>query len=135
MPTLLALLLAFSLAATAGCGVSKSAVYPGTALTPDLHEEGIQVLGEVEACRGAFCKTRDGEGGQEWPLSLLSAPPASTYHLALRKQVATQYHVPEREVRLGEVTVGYYSELDGTILGWTAKALAGRQLGTHATSR
>lgn len=135
MPTLLTLFLAISLAALAGCGVSKSAVYPGTALTPDLHEEGIQVLGEVEACRGAYCKTKDGEGGQEWPLSLLSAPPASAYHAVLRKRGATQYHVPEREVQLGEVTVGYYIELDGTILGWRAKALAGRQLGTQATSR
>lgn len=111
-----------------GCGLSKSTVYPGTALTPDLHEEGILVLGEVEACRGAFCPSRDGEGGQEWPLTLSSAPPASTYHAVLRKRVAAQYHVPEQEVRLGEVTVGYYTELDGTIVGWKAKAQAGRQV-------
>ncbi len=111
-----------------GCGLSKSTVYPGTVLTPDLHEEGLLVLGEVEACRGAFCPSRDGEGGQEWPLTLSSAPPASTYHTALRKRVAAQYHVPEDDVRLGEVTVGYYTELDGTIVGWKAKAQAGRQV-------
>ena len=29
----------------AGCGLSKSTIYPGTALTPDLHEEGIVELG------------------------------------------------------------------------------------------
>lgn len=117
-----------------GCGLSKSTVYPGTALTPDLHEEGMLVLGEVEACRGAFCAARDGEGGQEWPLALSSAPPASTYHAALRKRVAAQFHVLERDVRLGEVTVGYYRELDGTIIGWKAKARAGRQVGSQASS-
>lgn len=110
-----------------GCGLSKSTVYSGTASTPDLHEEGIVVLGQVEACRGAFCPARDGEGGQEWPLTLSSAPPASAYHALLRKKVAAQYNVPAEEVQLGEVTVGYYRELDGTIVGWKAKAQAGRQ--------
>jgi hypothetical protein len=114
-----------------GCGLSNSTIYPGTALTPDLQEEGMLVLGEVEACRGAFCPSRDGEGGQEWPLTLSSAPPASTYHAALRKRVAAQYHVPEHDVRLGEMTVGYYTELDGTIVGWRAKARAGRQVGSQ----
>jgi len=114
-----------------GCGLSKSTIYPGTASTPNLHEEGIQVLGEVEACRGAFCPARDGEGGQEWPLALSSAPPASAYHALLRKRVAAQYHVPEHDVRLGEVTVEYYTELDGTIVGWKAKAQAGRQVGSQ----
>ena len=115
-----------------GCGLSKSTVYPGTALTPDLHEEGMLVLGEVEACRGAFCPARDGEGGQEWPLTLSSPPPASAYHALLRKRVAAQYQVPEQDVRLGEVTVGYYTELDGTIVGWRAKAQAGRQVGSQS---
>jgi hypothetical protein len=110
-----------------GCGLSKSTVYPGTALTPDLHEEGILVLGEVQTCRGAFCPTKDGEGGQEWPLTLSSPPPASAYHALLRKRAAAQYHVPEEDVRLGQVTVGYYRELDGTIVGWAAKAQVGRQ--------
>lgn len=114
-----------------GCGLSKSTIYPGTASTPDLHEEGVLVLGEVEACRGAFCPSRDGEGGQEWPLALSSAPPASTYHAALRKRVAAQYQVPEHDVRLGEVTVGYYTELDGTIVGWRAKAQVGRRVGSQ----
>lgn len=110
-----------------GCGLSKSTIYPGTALTADLHEEDMLSLGQVETCRGAFCPSRDGEGGQEWPLALSSVPPAATYYAALRKRGATQYRVPEQDVRLGEVTVKYYVELDGTIVGWTAKALAGKQ--------
>lgn len=112
----------------ASCGLSKSMVYPGTGSTPDLREEGVVVLGEVEACRGAYCESRQGEGGQEWPLALSSAPPASTYHALLRKKAATQYHVPVEDVRLGELTVGYYTELDGTIVGWRAKAKSGRKV-------
>lgn len=114
-----------------GCGVSKSNVYPGTASTPDLHEDGIVVLGLIEACRGAFCPDRDGEGGQEWPLTLSSPPPAAAYHALLRKRASARYHVPDHDVRLGEVTVGYYIELDGTIIGWKASAQAGRQVGSQ----
>lgn len=118
---------------TVGCGLSSPTVYPGTALTPDLHEPGMIVLGPVEACRGAFCPTKDGEGGQEWPLTLLSAPPASTYHTALRKRAAAQYGIPGTEIRLGEVTVRYYRELDGTVTGWKATAQAGRQASSSTT--
>lgn len=113
-----------------GCGISKTTIYPGTAATPDLREGGVQILGEVEACRGAFCKKADGEGGQDWPLTLVSPPPASAYHALLRKKAAKQFQLIEEDVRLGEVTVGYYTEIDGTIVGWEAKALAGRQGGS-----
>ena len=103
-----------------GCGLSKSTVYPGTALTPDLHEEGILVLGEVEACRGAFCPARDGEGGQEWPLTLSSPPPASAYHALLRKRVAAQYQVPEQDVsdRLWGRIRGLRRRFRGSIVEW-----------------
>lgn len=123
----LALMCVMAAMLSGGCGLSKSTIYPGTASTSDLREDGILVLGEVQTCRGAFCPTRDGEGGQEWPLTLSSAPPASTYHAALRKRGSAQYHVPEEDLRLGEVTVRYYTELDGTILGWTAQAQVGKQ--------
>ena len=126
----LALMSGLMLMLLGGCGLSKSAMYPGTASTPDLREKDVVILGPVEACRGAFCPTRDGEGGQEWPLALSSAPPAEAYHAVLRKRVVAQYHVPQAEVRLGEVTVGYYIELDGTITGWRAKAQAGRYVGS-----
>jgi predicted small lipoprotein YifL len=123
-----AVILALLAMSSAGCGLSRPTLYPGNALTADLQEAGVLVLGSVEACRGAFCPAKDGEGGQEWPLTLSSVPPISTYHAALRKRAAAQYHVAENEVRLGEVRVGYYRELDGTVTGWKANALAGRQL-------
>ena len=59
-------------------------------------------------------------------MSLTVPPPASTYHAALRKEAAKQYNVPEGEIVLGEVNVGYYSELNGTIRGWKANAPVGR---------
>lgn len=120
-------------ALTLGCGLSSPTVYPGTASTPDLHEPGMIVLGPVEACRGAFCPTKEGEGGQEWPLTLSSAPPASTYHTVLRKRAAAQYGISESEIRLGEVTVRYYRELDGTVTGWKATTQAGRQASSSTT--
>jgi hypothetical protein len=42
----------------AGCGLSKSTIYPGTVLTP-VDEEGMLVLGEVETPRSIF-PARDG---------------------------------------------------------------------------
>ncbi|MBS0170001.1 MAG: hypothetical protein JSR62_06565 [Nitrospira sp.] len=109
-----------------GCGLSKPTMYPGTAGTPDLQEAGIVVLGGIEGCRGAYCPSADGEGGQELPLALTSAPPASSYHALLLKRAAAQFHVPAQDLRLGEVTVRYYRELDGTITGWKATAQVGR---------
>jgi len=112
--------------ALGGCGLSKPMMYPGTASTPHLQEPGIIVLGDIEGCRGAYCPSSHGEGGQELPLSLTSEPPASSYHTVLRKRAAAQFHILEQEVQLGEVTVKYYRELDGTIIGWKATAPAGK---------
>lgn len=109
-----------------GCGLSKPTLYPGTGTTPDLQEAGVVVLGEIEGCRGAYCPSSDGEGGQELPLALTSAPPASSYHAVLLKRAVAQFHVPAHELRLGDVTVRYYRELDGTITGWQATAPVGR---------
>jgi hypothetical protein len=109
-----------------GCGVNKSSLYPGTGATADLREEGVQVLGEVTACQGAWCK-KDG-GGYEWPVSISHPPPALTYQKALRQKAAKQYGIPEGEVVLGEVSVGYHTEMIGTIRGWEATAVAGRKV-------
>jgi hypothetical protein len=38
------------------------------------------------------------------------------------------YNVPETEIVLSEITVGFYNELNGTVRGWEAKAVAGRRM-------
>ena len=110
-----------------GCGISATSIYPGTGLTYDLSERGVKILGEVETCQGAFCKN-DETGRTEWPLSLTVPPPPSHYQAALRKKAAKLYTVPEREIVLGEITVGFYNELNGTVRGWQAKGIAGRKI-------
>jgi hypothetical protein len=74
----------------------------------------VQTLGPVKANSGA------------WPLSLHAPPPEYTYHSALRSVAHGIYGVPENEIVLGEVTVEFMSELDGTIRSWKAAAIAGR---------
>lgn len=109
-----------------GCGVTKSSLYPGTGQTPSLQEAGVTILGEVTACQGGFC-----EG--QWPLSLPQPPPAYTYQRAIQKKAATQFGVPEAEIVVGEIAVGYHAELIGTIRGWEATALVGRKTGGAAS--
>jgi hypothetical protein len=68
-----------------------------------------------------------------WPLSIKVPPPEYTYYSALRKNAAQLYRVAETNVVLGEVTVNFASELDGTIRAWDAEALAGeKQSATNA---
>ena len=110
-----------------GCGISATSIYPGTGLTYDLNERGVKILGAVETCEGAFCKN-DQSGRTEWPLSLAVPPPASHYQAALRKKAARIYNVPEREIALGEIAVGFYNELNGTVRGWEAKGIAGKKM-------
>jgi hypothetical protein len=109
-----------------GCGISATSIYPGTGLTFDLNESGVKILGEVNTCQGGFCKN-DETGRTEWPLSLAVPPPASHYQAALRKKAARVYNVPERDIVLGEITVDFYNELNGTVRGWQAKTIAGRR--------
>lgn len=110
---------------------SSSCRYPAGLIvaeqTYDLNERGVKILGEVNACQGAFCKNEE-LGRTEWPLSLTAPPPASHYQALLRRKAATIYKVPEREIVLGEITVGFYNELNGTVRGWEAKTIAGRNM-------
>jgi hypothetical protein len=117
-----------------GCGISATSVYPGTGLTFDLREDGVQTLGEVTACQGAFCKN-DATGRTEWPMSLTVPPPAATYHAAIRKNAVRIYNVPEDQIVIGEVKVGYYTEVVGTIRGWTATAPVGRRTAVTRSER
>jgi hypothetical protein len=114
---------------TAGCGISATSIYPGTGSTFDLHETGVTILGEVNACEGSWCK--NDQGRTEWPLSLSGPPPASHYQAALRKKAAKVYSVPEPEIVLSEITVGFYNELNGTVRGWEAKAVAGKKVSAN----
>ena len=107
-----------------GC-ISSPTLYPGTGQTPDLREPGVTVLGEITACQGAWCKKDD--GGYESQLSLPAPPPAYNYQSLIRKKAASVYGVPEGEVVIGEMKVGYYAELIGTIRGWSATAVVGRK--------
>lgn len=122
---LLAPFLALILLVLSSCGINKSSLYPGTSQTPDLRESGVQVLGEVTACQGAWCK-KEG-GGYEWPIGLSHPPTALTYQKAIREKAAKQYGIPEEEIVLGEISVGYRTELIGTIRGWEATAPVGRK--------
>lgn len=74
----------------------------------------VETLGPVRAESGG------------WPLSLKAPPPEYTFHSALRSVAHGTYGVPENEVVLGEVSVEFMSELDGTIRSWKASAIAGR---------
>lgn len=108
-----------------GCGVNKRSLYPGTAQPADLRAPTIQILGDVTACQGAWCKKP--EGGYEWPIGLSHPPAALTYQRALERKAAQQFGVPESEVVLGDISVGFTTELIGTIRGWEASAVAGRK--------
>ncbi|MDQ3232113.1 MAG: hypothetical protein M3Q07_09855 [Pseudobdellovibrionaceae bacterium] len=110
----------------AGCGVTKSVLYPGSSQTPNLQEKGVELLGDVTACQGAFCSKED--GGYEWPMSLPQPPPAYTYQRANQKKAAKHFNVPEEEIVVGEIAVGYRAEMIGTIRGWEATAPVGRKI-------
>ena len=110
-----------------GCAVTTKSIYPGTGIAFDLSEDGVQILGKVIACQGGYC-INDETGRAEWPLSLVTPPPASTYQAALRKKAAKIYNVPEGQIILGEIDVGFYTEIVGTIRGWTATSIVGRKM-------
>jgi hypothetical protein len=120
-------MLIVGLAFLSGCGVTSKSVYPGTGATFDLKETGVEVLGQVSACQGAYCKN-DETGRTEWPISLPVPPPATTYQAAIRKKAARMYNVVESQIVVGEVDVTYTSELVGTIRGWTASAIVGKRV-------
>src|SRR5262245_56386320 len=107
-------------------GCTATSVYQGTGATFDLHEKGVHILGEVTACEGAHCKN-DETGSYDWPLSFHVPPPTSHYQAALRKKAAKQYQVSEGDIVLGEISVEFYTEMVGTVRGWSAKTIAGRK--------
>lgn len=106
MKKLIPLLLA---AILAGCAsVAKYAPSP-------TWEQKSATLGPVEADSG------------KWPLSLRSPPNKYTYQSALLDNASKKYGVPRDQIILGEVSVKFMAEMDGTIRSWKATAEAGRK--------
>jgi hypothetical protein len=99
------------LAAALLCGCVSTIKYPAY---PVVSWAQVKTLGVVTADSGG------------WPLSLNSPPPDYTYYSALQNKAAKQYDVPKSQVVLGEVSVNYGAEMDGTIRDWTATAIAGQ---------
>jgi hypothetical protein len=93
------------------CGCVSTINYPAY---PSANWNGIKTLGTVTADSGA------------WPLSLNAPPPDYTYYSALCSKASEQFNVPKSQVVLGEVSVVYGSEMDGTIRDWKATAIAGQ---------
>jgi len=85
------------------------------------------VLGRVVACRGGNLDfSDDHKDCNKWPLSLPSLPHPETHYAELRTKAAQQYQVDVGAIVLKDVQVTYNSELVGTIRGWKASAIAGR---------
>ena len=96
------------------CGCASTIKYPPYPATVNWGT-GVKVLGKVTADSGG------------WPLSLNAPPPEYTYYSALQDTAAKQFAVPRNQIVLGEVSVDYMAEIDGTIRSWTATAIAGQE--------
>lgn len=106
MKRLLPLVIALALA---GCAsVSKYAPLP-------TWEQKVATLGQVKARSG------------RWPLALHVPPPEYTFQAALLDAAAKQYGIPKDQITLGEISVKFVAEIDGTIRSWEASAEAGRK--------
>lgn len=87
------------------------------------------VLGRVVACRGGNMDfSEDHKECNDWPLSLPSLPHPDAHYAELRTKAAQQYQVDVGGIVLKDVQVTYNAELVGTIRGWKATALAGKNL-------
>lgn len=84
-------------------------------------------LGPVVACRGGNLDfTEHSKECNQWPLSIPSLPHPETHHAELRTKAAQQYQTEVSLIVLKDVHVTYNAELVGTIRGWKATALAGK---------
>jgi len=98
-------------------GCATQLTYPGLG----TWGPGVQELGRITTCRGAFCPT----AGMFGSLSLTTPPDAFTYQSALRNQAVLQYHVPADQIVLSDISVKVYTEVNGVVRGWKATATAG----------
>ncbi len=77
--------------------------------------EGATELGPVKACKGGSLSTDQECSG--WPLSLPSLPPPDTHYTELKAEAATQYKLDPSLIVLKDVSVEYFTELNGVIRG------------------
>lgn len=87
------------------------------------------VLGPVVACRGGNMDfSEHSKECNDWPLSVPSLPHPETHHAELRTKAAKQYQADVSTIVLKEIEVTYNAELVGTIRGWKATAIAGKNI-------
>lgn len=85
------------------------------------------LLGPVVACKGGNSDfSEHHKECNKWPLSIPSLPHPETHHAELRTKAAEQYYVDGSTIVLKDVQVTYNTELVGTIRGWKATAIAGK---------
>jgi hypothetical protein len=85
------------------------------------------LLGLVVACRGGNMDfSEHHEECNQWPLSIPSLPHPEIHHAELRAKAAQQYQTGAATIVLKDVQVLYNTELVGTIRGWKASAIAGK---------
>jgi hypothetical protein len=85
------------------------------------------LLGPVVACRGGNLDfSEHHKECNQWPLSLPSMPHPEIHHAELRTKAAQQYQIDVGQIVLKDVQVIYNTELVGTIRGWKATAIAGK---------
>ncbi len=92
---------------------------------PDLGTwtDSIEVLGPFQACQGGYCCPNS---RCQWPMALTVPPPTETYHRALVDDAVNRYKLSAEEVVLDQVMVTLHTEAVGTVRGWAAEAIAGR---------
>jgi len=85
------------------------------------------LLGPVVSCRGGNLDfSEHHKECNQWPLSLPSMPHPEIHQAELRTKAAQQYQTDVGLIVLKDVQVIYNTELVGTIRGWKATAIAGK---------
>jgi len=119
------LFLIFVLLLATGCANHSTLMLPAAGTwTADT-----VLLGPVVACRGGNMDfSEHSKECNDWPLSVPSLPHHETHHAELRTKAAKQYQVDVSTIVLKEIEVTYNAELVGTIRGWKATAIAGKNI-------
>ncbi len=116
-------LIPFAILLLSGCANRSTLMLPSAGTwTADT-----VLLGPVVACRGGNSDfSEHHKECNQWPLSIPSLPHHETHHAELRTKAATQYQTDVSTIVLKDIEVTYNAELVGTIRGWKATAIAGK---------